>query len=231
MPPRREPVNNPLAARLNGSLAAALDEMMTDIPPQQVVEVPGLVVTDDGTIPAKGFQITRTGLMRYDNATRDDWMNVGAALLMMKNALQWLVGDWLLFGHTVYGVTYEEAAEQLGREIGTLYNWVSVCSAIDFSRRREKLSFSIHLEVAKLPPEQQDYWLARAEAEGWSQRTLRAEMNGGVLPAREPAVNDDLRWLMKHGGRARGERKRSEIRARIGRLRLWLDALEREGSE
>jgi hypothetical protein len=230
MPQRREPVNNPLASRLNGAMGAAMDEMLNDMPAETVIQVPGLVIADDGTIPAHGFQITRKGLMRYPEATREHWEQVGTALLMMRDALQWLIGDWLLFGHRVYGVTYEQAGAMLGRDIGTLYNWVSVCQSVDFSRRREKLSFSHHVEVAKLTAEQQTYWLEQAELGGWAvarlRRSIRAAMEQPILEKRGGGIGDDLRWLLRHGKWVQDDRRRNAIRERIGRLRAWLDELE-----
>lgn len=242
MPPRREPVNNPLAARLSGAMAAAMDEMLNDEPTEKVVEVPvevqveipALAVTNDGTIPAKGFQITRTGLMRYPDASQEDWLQVGQALTMLQDSIQWLIGDWLLFGETVYGISAKEAAERIGREIGTIYNWASISGKIEFSRRREKLSFSHHIEVAALPPEQQSYWLERAELENWSIRRLRIEIrkaNGLLLTPAGISVKDDLRWLMRHAKHGVGERKKSESLNRIARMRTWLDELERSLSE
>jgi hypothetical protein len=44
------------------------------------------------------------------------------------------------------------------------------------SRRRDKLSFGHHAEVAALSDPEQNYWLRKAEEESWSRNRLRREV-------------------------------------------------------
>lgn len=60
---------------------------------------------------------------------------------------------------------YKEAEEITKYGYQTLLNCKWLSSQIEFSRRRENLSWGHHLEVASLPPDQQDYRLDRAERE------------------------------------------------------------------
>ena len=55
-------------------------------------------------------------------------------------------------------------------------NMVYVASRFDMRRRRQNLSWSHHAELAALDPDQQDYWLDRAESERLSVRCLREEV-------------------------------------------------------
>jgi hypothetical protein len=57
--------------------------------------------------------------------------------------------------------------------VQTLMNMVYVASSVDPSRRREALSWSHHAEVAALPPEEQERWLARVEENRLSVHDLR----------------------------------------------------------
>lgn len=221
----------PSASRLSRFSGSSSDSSPSIPPPlteEKIVEVPTLAVSSDGTIPAKGFQITRTGLMRYPDASEEDWVRIGKAISMLQDSIQWLIGDWLLFGETVHGVSYNDAAERIGRDIGTVYNWKTVCASVDFSRRREKLSFTHHAEIAALSPEQQDVWLSRAETEGWSSGVLRAEVRKSLNMSRstkEHTEKDDFRWLYKNQFR-RDVQSRTEIRNRIAKIRQWLDDVE-----
>ncbi len=55
-------------------------------------------------------------------------------------------------------------------QIGETDSAVTFETLIEFSRRRENLSFGHHANVAALEPPEQDYWLDNAEA------TVRAEV-------------------------------------------------------
>jgi N6-adenosine-specific RNA methylase IME4 len=58
-----------------------------------------------------------------------------------------------------------------------------VASRVETSRRREVLSWSHHKEVAALEPAEQDAWLDRAEAEGWTRMDLRSAIKRGRVLA------------------------------------------------
>jgi hypothetical protein len=51
---------------------------------------------------------------------------------------------------------YSQALDATEMEYGTLANAKWVSGQFEFSRRRENLSWSHHLEVAKLGPDEQD---------------------------------------------------------------------------
>jgi hypothetical protein len=53
------------------------------------------------------------------------------------------------------------------------------------SRRRDKLSFQHHAEVAPLPEPDQDLWLNRAERLGWSLSELRRQLRNARSNAAE----------------------------------------------
>src|SRR6185437_16632391 len=95
--------------------------------------------------------------------------------------------------------------ESVGLDYQTLRNYAWVARQVELWRRREKLSFQHHAEVASLPPDQQDVWLDRAQTERWSRnqlrRHLRASRQNGqapeasaVLPKLEVAVDRVQRW-------------------------------------
>jgi hypothetical protein len=93
----------------------------------------------------------------------------------------WWVGDWLLYGEgrkADWGQKYDEAIERTGLAYGTLRNTVFVAKRFSqLSRRRDKLSWAHHQEVAGLPTEKdQDKWLSRAEKEGWSEKELSRQI-------------------------------------------------------
>lgn len=129
-------------------------------------EEPGVYRYGDFLLTPKGIDPAHIG-------AKEDWQRLGETLATLNQSIQWLVGDWLNIGETVYGESYDQAAEDLDRETKTVYNWASIAKSVEFSRRRENLTFSHHGEVAHLNAEQQDYWLDQAIVNQWSVAALR----------------------------------------------------------
>jgi hypothetical protein len=126
------------------------------------------------------------------------WVSCGRRLGLMSRASQWWIGDWLRYGHERYRHRYVNAAKITGYESQTLMNLAYV-SRIEVSRRRERLSWSHHAEVAALPPEEQDSWLHLAQDKRLSVRDLRAELRRAAQPARSTVVQrnaDDDRHVV-----------------------------------
>lgn len=105
-----------------------------------------------------------------------EWAEQGRRLGTIGRGVGWWIGDWLLYGNERFGERYVRAARITGYDVQTLMNMVYVASSVAPSRRRDRLSFSHHAEVAALDPETQERWLARAEAERLSVRCLREEL-------------------------------------------------------
>jgi len=119
------------------------------------------------------FYFDKTGLTVTGDPTFEEWENCGKFLKQAEKSVQFWIGDWLNYGEKHYGETYTQALDETDYEEKTLRNAKYVSSKIDLSRRRDNLSFSHHAEVAALPPDEQEYWLEKAEAEGLSRTDLR----------------------------------------------------------
>lgn len=63
----------------------------------------------------------------------------------------------------MYGETYAQAIEATGYEEQSLRNAKFVAASVEFSRRRENLSWSHHAEVASFDADEQTRWLDEAE--------------------------------------------------------------------
>lgn len=97
-----------------------------------------------------------------ENMEHPEWVAAGLSLGEMGRVNNWWVGDWLHYGNARWGEKYSEAARITGLDGKTLRNIAYVTSRFDLSRRRDKLHFTHHAEVAALDPGQQDVWLDRA---------------------------------------------------------------------
>jgi hypothetical protein len=129
----------------------------------------------------------RVGLELSASMSFDEWAGVGYRIARIHSGTAWALGDWLLFGEQRFGERYRSALEATGLGYQTLrnYAWVARCFAP--SRRRELLSFQHHAEVASLPAVEQDLWLHRAEAQGWSRNELRRRVSARRIALRTQA--------------------------------------------
>lgn len=121
-----------------------------------------------------GFVLTSTGIEIDGRPTYQDYVGALAFAMGAHEASGWWIADILR-----YGSTREDWAERLsqaqavtGLSRKTLEN-VRAIGAIDKSRRREDVEFSVHGEVASLKPAEQTRWLDKAAEHGWTVRELR----------------------------------------------------------
>lgn len=132
--------------------------------------------------------LTRVGLRFPLQLTFDEWERTGRQIVGLVNSSVWCLGDWVVYGEKEYVDRYRRAIEAVGLDYQTLRNYAWVARKFEPSRRRERLSFQHHAEVAALPPAEQDEWLDRAEERGWSRSQLRRkirELRSGQ-PVAEP---------------------------------------------
>jgi hypothetical protein len=108
-----------------------------------------------------------------DDMSFSEWLAYGRRLGLMGRSAGWWIGDWLSYGNHAFGERYVRASRITGYDAQTLMNMAYVASRFEVSRRRGELSWSHHAEIAALEPEEQDYWLTRAETDRLSVRCLR----------------------------------------------------------
>jgi hypothetical protein len=104
------------------------------------------------------------------------WQAVGRSLGRLGRYSQWWIGDWLLYASGKWGEMYTEAAKITGYDYGSLRNMAYVAHRFELSRRRDKLSWTHHADVASLEPAEQDYWLDRAVEQRLNMQDLRTEL-------------------------------------------------------
>lgn len=126
------------------------------------------------------FKFNSIGLSIAGSPSIEEWKDCGKFLKQADKAVQMWIGDWLNYGELKWKETYIQAAIETGYELQTLRNYKYVASSVDSSRRRDKLEFSHYAEVAKLPPQQQEKLLDKAEKEELSVRDLRREVQSIV---------------------------------------------------
>jgi N6-adenosine-specific RNA methylase IME4 len=143
------------------------------------------VVAMPPILPTSRAKLSEVALSLPDDFNFEEWQQLGHALDRMEHAVQWWRGDWWAFGQHRYG----DRLALVGPErFKSYHNAGTVSRAIESARRRALLSFSHHAEVAPFPKSEQDAWLDRAEAAGWSVMELRRELRRANAVARLTAV-------------------------------------------
>lgn len=123
-----------------------------------------------------------------DNLPWGDWLRIGEKVRQIALWSPWAVGDWWNAGDRLYGAEASQAIGERDLDLHTIQNYSWVCARFPVNRRREKVPFSLHAEVAAFPPELADGWLALAEAEGWRREQLRA----AIREARRKQVEEEM---------------------------------------
>jgi hypothetical protein len=133
------------------------------------------VVAENGNLVKRGSRATISDVSWHaaDDMSLSEWLEYGHRLGVMGRSAGWWIGDWLTYGNHAFGERYVRASRITGYDSQTLMNMAYVASRFAVSRRRGKLSWSHHAEIAAMEPEEQDYWLERAETDRLSVRCLR----------------------------------------------------------
>lgn len=118
-------------------------------------------------------EVTKVSWKAPANMTFEEWERVGNTLQTIQGSINWWIGDWLNEGEQRWGEMYAQAIETTGWDYSRLSQAKSVAARVQFSIRIENLTWTHHMRVADLEPDEQRYWLARAEAEHWNTRQLR----------------------------------------------------------
>jgi hypothetical protein len=134
------------------------------------------------------------------NLEHPEWVEVGRQFGAMGRVSNWWIGDWIEYGTTKWGEKYVEASRITGYDVKSLRNIAYVARQVDLSRRRDKLRWSHHSEVAGLEPEEQDRWLDRCLADRLAVADLRIELRGSQRASRddsgEQSQSDELRSMV-----------------------------------
>lgn len=124
----------------------------------------------------KSGAVTETSLTLPPDLPFDQYEALATMFGQLHRTSAWLIGDLLNYGEKVYGETYTQASAATGLAEQTLMNYASVCGRVPRSRRKKKLPFSVHAEIASMSPADQEKWLRLAAQGGWTRSQLRDEL-------------------------------------------------------
>jgi hypothetical protein len=143
--------------------------------------------TTDDRIGLDGRALTkRTSLSIPPGMSINAWRHLGRQIFVISDSSAWWLGDWLIYGQRQYPDRYKRAIEETSLDYQTLRNYAWVARQFHVTRRRDKLSFQHHAELASLTEPEQDTWLDRAEQGSWSRNELRRQLRASKTPGRLP---------------------------------------------
>lgn len=163
--------------QVTSDLYGALPDETADSRPNSSATV-ALTSGQDGTLSVGAFHITRKGLILERAVSEAEWVGFFTAINQIQQAIQWVIGDWLVYGETTFAKTREEIAKLTGYKRGTLDDFAYVSAKVGFSIRIEKLHWGHHQVVASLSPPDQKAWLEYALEQNLSVQALRDEISG-----------------------------------------------------
>ena len=126
-----------------------------------------IISTIPGVISARGWVIP-------EGTPPEEVIPVVNWALAAGRRLPLVAFDGYAYVEQVAGDSYTSLIDTTGYDYGSVRNGVWAVRHVPVSRRRDTLTLSHYSEVASLPPDDQIYWLDRAEAEELSQKALRA---------------------------------------------------------
>lgn len=125
--------------------------------------------------------VQKAGMTFSQDISEQSWERIGSGLRELANSSAWWLADWLIFGEAAYSWRrYREAIDRTGLDYQTLRNYAWVARRFEQHRRRDGLSFAHHAEVARMSPPEQDYWLRKADQQGWSRNELRRAVRASL---------------------------------------------------
>ena len=122
---------------------------------------------------------------KTDAAGYDEWMARGGEIVGQRDHQGWSLVDWLRDGDERYpGDGVKAAAERLGISPGKISDFRLLSKIYPEFRWRNSLTFSNHLEVARLPEAARERILDEAAAGNWTRNQVREAAHDASLEAR-----------------------------------------------
>ncbi len=171
------------------------------------------------------FTFTPTGLRVKGTPHIDEWAAVGHMLAVQVRGLQFMTGDWLLYGEQHYGELAAQVidARNWSDETVRVYRWVA--EKVPQDCRREDLTFTHHFKVAGLKPQEQKKWLreaATSEEGQWSASRLGAAIRNG-------ADVEPTKWFVLV--EAKNKSKRDELQKELELRGLICRSIDKRGQK
>jgi len=122
----------------------------------------------------------------------DEWSSKVNLSIAMSDSIAWWIGDLINYGEVHWPEIYTQAIPD-NYQPATLIDYARVSRRIPPEDRQESVCWSVHREVAALPPGDRDELLDQALEDGLGVRAMRdlaRERRAEFLPPAEPKTRD-----------------------------------------
>ena len=133
------------------------------------------------------YLLMTTGVVVAGPETIEGWSDAFEWCWKVRKASGFWLGDLAMLGEK-FGEEATQVLEATGYAYQTIEDAKWVARSIESSRRREDVSFSVHKEIAKLPPAEQDAWLQTAADENLTREEVRRRIKALEAKAAGVAV-------------------------------------------
>jgi hypothetical protein len=175
------------------------------------------------------FTLTDIGLNVDGIVRRKDWQDMGDYIFGFERAVQWLIGDWLVYGEQRKWGDIKKIADERGHNYQSLRMYAHVSRNVFM--RINTLTWNHHLLVAKLKDGEQENALRYAADNNLTVKAFAEWLRGdNVLPSPDaaPLLNKDYRFRFSRVFRNLSEDTLERIHEDdIPMLQKWLDKVER----
>jgi hypothetical protein len=224
----------PSAAELeseNETLKAEIDELQKKLEDLET----GLVIEryNGGVVLGGKFYITPRGIHMEETVTEDEYWLLWEIIKAFDDAIQWMIGDAMVYGTLKFQKTYKDVESQVGRYTADYLKQIAhVARQVPPPIRSYKLGFALHRAVALdyLSEDQKRNYLELAERNKWSESRLKQEISGQLAPSKQPAWRKTLdRIETNYFTKGRWKKLQSDTRQEIlhrlerlvSQLRSW----------
>lgn len=184
-----------------------------------------------------GCHFTDVGLTIEPGMRFEHWERLIRALERAEQGIQWYIGDALNYGEMEYGERYAQvldAHKSTGIPIERLrqYQWVAASVAV--VTRVTTLDWSVHREVAALPPDKQQQVLqlgAAAKAAGKKYTQRQAEKDANRIKREGQPKPKDSEVILSKETRAYLDDYMADLALQTDKIPVGISASEREALE
>lgn len=131
--------------------------------PRMKADPNAIIPQEGGGFVYKRFSMSPIGMVLPEDASGDEWEEVGWALKAIDGAIAWWVGDWAQFAMRNWNWTAAQVAERFDYTTETIETYAWVCGGIPGSIRNRAVFFSHHRHIAKMDEWLQRSWLEYAD--------------------------------------------------------------------
>lgn len=121
-------------------------------------------------VSTETFHANELGLIIEGTPTVEEWTEYGLKLRRVETSLNWIIGDYLVYGEFKYGEKYSQILDESMMNSWKVYHWVS--KHVLPERRVKELSWTHHRLIASLPPVYQTKMLEKAIKERLTSQNL-----------------------------------------------------------